>query len=133
MLTIKSLATFVFGLSTVASAMPALESRAKGAGKAAAVPVGITKAECVTGLHMIVARASTEAAGEGTIGGVSTQVKALIPNSDSEAVDYPATLTDYQNSEGKGVTAMTAQIKAYAARCPNTKIAIMGYSQVWPT
>ena len=41
---------------------------------------------------MIVARASTEAPGQGIIGAVATSVQGMIPGSDSEAVDYPATL-----------------------------------------
>lgn len=88
------------------------------------------RAACATGLHMIVARASTEAAGEGLIGGVASAVKLRVSGSDSESVDYPATLTDYVNSESKGITAMTKLIKDYTTRCPNTMIALLGYSQV---
>ena len=79
---------------------------------------------------MIIARASTEAPGEGAIGAVATMVKNAIPGSDSEAVDYPATLTDYQNSEASGVAGMQKSVTEYATRCPNSKIALMGYSQV---
>lgn len=85
---------------------------------------------CATGVHMIVARASTEAPGQGIIGAVATQVQQTVPGSDSEAVDYPATLTDYQASEASGVAAMMKLIQSYAERCPNSKIALLGYSQV---
>ncbi|ESZ99123.1 carbohydrate esterase family 5 protein [Sclerotinia borealis F-4128] len=90
-----------------------------------------TNASCVgTGaMHMIVARASTEAPGEGIIGSVATMVKAALPGSDSEAVVYPATLTQYQSSEASGVAAMTKLILDYAAKCPSSKIAVLGYSQ----
>ncbi|PQE31327.1 hypothetical protein CJF32_00001907 [Rutstroemia sp. NJR-2017a WRK4] len=85
---------------------------------------------CTTsGVHMIIARASTEAPGEGIIGAVATMVKQAIPGSDSEAVDYPATLTQYQASEQSGVAAMTKLVQEYTARCPDSKIAVMGYSQ----
>jgi acetylxylan esterase len=84
---------------------------------------------CATSLHMIIARASTEMPGEGIIGAVATMVKASVPGSDSEAVDYPATLTDYPNSESSGVAAMTKLVESYATRCPSTKIALLGYSQ----
>ncbi|KAM3077181.1 hypothetical protein ACMFMF_005093 [Clarireedia jacksonii] len=85
---------------------------------------------CTTsGVHMIIARASTEAPGEGIIGAVATMVKQAIPGSDSEAVDYPATLTQYQSSEQSGVAAMTKLVQDYTARCPDSKIAVMGYSQ----
>ncbi|PBP28530.1 acetylxylan esterase [Diplocarpon rosae] len=78
---------------------------------------------------MIVARASTEMPGQGIIGAVATQVQEMVPGSDSEAVDYPATLTDYLNSEASGVSAMTKLIQDYAVRCPESKMALMGYSQ----
>ncbi|KAJ5040507.1 uncharacterized protein L3040_006162 [Drepanopeziza brunnea f. sp. 'multigermtubi'] len=78
---------------------------------------------------MIVARASTEMPGQGIIGAVATKVQNAMSGSDSEAVVYPATLTDYQASEASGVAAMTKLIEEYTARCPDTKIALMGYSQ----
>jgi len=80
-------------------------------------------------LHMIVARASLEAPGEGIIGAVVTQVQSSIPGSDSEAVVYPATLNDYVSSESSGVAGMQSLITSYEARCPNSKIALLGYSQ----
>ncbi|KAI9050534.1 hypothetical protein LZ554_005695 [Drepanopeziza brunnea f. sp. 'monogermtubi'] len=84
---------------------------------------------CATSVHMIVARASTEMPGQGIIGAVATKVQNAMPGSDSEAVVYPATLTDYLASEASGVAAMTKMIEEYSARCPNSKIALMGYSQ----
>jgi acetylxylan esterase len=78
---------------------------------------------------MIVARASTEALGQGIIGAVATQVQQTVPGSDSEAVDYPATLTNYLASEASGVAGMLSLIQSYAARCPKSKIALLGYSQ----
>lgn len=80
-------------------------------------------------VHMIVARASTEPAGEGIIGSVATMVKKQLPGSDSEAVVYPATLQSYISSESAGVTAMKKLVQDYAAKCPTSKIAVMGYSQ----
>ena len=78
---------------------------------------------------MIVARASTEAPGQGIIGAVATKVQQAVPGSDSEAVDYPATLTNYTASEASGVADMTTLIQSYVARCPSSKIALLGYSQ----
>ncbi|KAK2629580.1 hypothetical protein QTJ16_000400 [Diplocarpon rosae] len=89
-----------------------------------------TSTACATGVHMIVARASTEMPGQGIIGAVATQVQEMVPGSDSEAVDYPATLTDYLKSEASGVSAMTKLIQDYAVRCPESKMALMGYSQM---
>jgi hypothetical protein len=85
---------------------------------------------CATGVHIIVARASGEQQGEGIIGQVATDVVNQIPGSDSVAVDYPATLENYESSESQGVTAMANLIEQYTSSCPNSKIVLMGYSQV---
>lgn len=53
-----------------------------------------------------------------------------IPGSDSVAVVYPATLQNYQSSESQGVSAMMSDIQGYVQACPNSKIVLMGYSQV---
>ncbi|KAL2070109.1 hypothetical protein VTL71DRAFT_14789 [Oculimacula yallundae] len=94
-----------------------------------AAPVVERQAACATGVHMIVARASTERQGEGFISSVATRVKSTIPGSDSEAVVYPATLDNYQSSQSQGVAAMKTLVVDYVARCPNAKIALLGYSQ----
>ncbi|GAA5924674.1 hypothetical protein JCM10213_000412 [Rhodosporidiobolus nylandii] len=87
---------------------------------------------CATGVHIIVARASTEPAGEGIIGQVATLVKNQVPGSSSEAISYPATLYPYLSSEAQGVSAMTSAIESYAQRCPDSKIVLMGYSRKLP-
>ncbi|PVH81961.1 carbohydrate esterase family 5 protein [Cadophora sp. DSE1049] len=109
------------GLASLATALPTLETRQSN--------TTANSTACATGVHIIVARASTEKPGEGIIGAVATQVQQTVPGSDSEAVDYPATLTNYTTSEGLGVSGMTKLIENYAARCPNSKMALMGYSQ----
>ncbi|KAK2774826.1 acetyl xylanesterase [Colletotrichum kahawae] len=85
---------------------------------------------CATGVHMIVARASTERPGTGIIGEVATKVQAQIPGSDITPVDYPAQLNPYQPSQKAGVDAMTKLVQDYAKQCPQTKMVLMGYSQV---
>jgi acetylxylan esterase len=113
-----------FGLSIccLSSALPAISN--------AANSTNANTTACATGVHMIVARASTEKPGQGIIGAVATQVQEMVPGSDAEAVDYPATLQNYTTSESIGVAAMTKLIEEYTARCPSSKIALMGYSQV---
>lgn len=61
---------------------------------------------------------------------MATAVQSAVPGSDSEAVDYPASITDYLGSEASGVAAMTKLVTAYASRCPDSKIGLLGYSQV---
>lgn len=85
---------------------------------------------CALGVHIIVARASTEAQGEGIIGAVATMIKNRIPGSDDVVIVYPAALAPYQPSEAAGVSALTSSITSYVGRCPNTKIVLLGYSQV---
>lgn len=47
----------------------------------------------------------------------------------SAGVVYPATLTNYISSEAAGARQMKADLESYVARCPSTKIVLMGYSQ----
>jgi len=85
---------------------------------------------CVSGLHFIVARANTENPGYGILTGLVNTLVATIPDSSSIAVDYPATLPDYPESEAKGVAEMTRLIQEYVAQCgEESKVALMGYSQ----
>lgn len=116
---IMTKAAAILAFAAVACAMPAqlLETRQ-------------TTSTCASGVHIIVARASTEAQGEGAIGAVAVEIEAAIPGSDSVAVVYPALLEPYPPSEEAGTAAMTALIQEYVASCPRTKIVLLGYSQV---
>ncbi|KAL2878794.1 hypothetical protein SGCOL_006023 [Colletotrichum sp. CLE4] len=84
---------------------------------------------CATGVHMIVARASTEQPGTGVIGAITNNIQSQVPGSDIVPVDYPALLNPYQPSQKAGVTAMTKLVQDYAKACPQTKMVLMGYSQ----
>src|SRR5215472_3504060 len=90
--TMLSVATAVTGLSLTGLAGPAAQAVAPPASGCAAV-------------NLIVARASTEAAGEGTTQSLATQiVNSSTQTVSQEAVVYPATLTNYASSESQGVT-----------------------------
>lgn len=82
------------------------------------------------GVGIIVARASTENPGTGIIGAVADDVVAAVPGSTITAVDYPATLQNYQQSEAQGVAAMTQLVNNFSQNCPGSKMVLMGYSQV---
>ncbi|TVY54615.1 Acetylxylan esterase, partial [Lachnellula suecica] len=131
----SSLLILGLGLSNVCIAAPSLPTKLFAAIKAGNPTASgnstasAANTTCATGVHMIVARASTESPGQGIIGAVATQVQQAVPGSDSEAVDYPATLTNYTASEASGVAGMQKLIQDYAARCPNSKMALLGYSQ----
>lgn len=90
-------------------------------------------AQNCSSVHIIVARASTEPAGTGIIGLVAKQVQSQISGVDIVPVVYPATLENYVNSQTAGVTAMTKMVTDYATKCPNSKMVLMGYSQVSKT
>lgn len=89
-----------------------------------------SRASCATGVHMIVARGTTEAPGEGLTGQTADAIAAQIPGSDSVALVYPAsTYPSYASSEGTGTTAMTTAIVEYVTSCPDSKIVLLGWSQ----
>jgi len=82
-------------------------------------------------VHIIAARASTEAPGAGIIGALVTQVQQQSRQTVSTvAVNYPATLTNYASSSALGTAATKTLLNNQAAACPNQKIVLFGYSQV---
>ncbi|KAL7963774.1 carbohydrate esterase family 5 protein [Trichoderma compactum] len=96
---------------------------------ASSTAAAATQPTCAKGLYMVVARGSEEPAGTGVTGNLTSQIAAKVPNSQVVPVDYPATLSDYETSEGDGVKAMQLLINNYSQACPGNKIAILGYSQ----
>lgn len=93
------------------------------------------RVNCVSGLYMIVARGTGEAAGEGKPGHVADLVAARVPNSASVAVDYPASAIKrsralYPVSVSDGIKDMKNKIQDYVAQCgAGSRIALIGYSQ----
>jgi acetylxylan esterase len=81
-------------------------------------------------VNIIVARASTEAQGQGITGNLATQVQnASAQTVSTEAVVYPATLNNYASSESQGVTNAKQELASAVSSCPNQKQVLMGYSQ----
>ncbi|HEU4734030.1 MAG TPA: cutinase family protein [Kofleriaceae bacterium] len=81
-------------------------------------------------VHIITARASTEAPGEGITGALVDQIINTSNQSITRAaVDYPATLNNYASSSAQGVSALTQQLTAQVQACPSQKIVLAGYSQ----
>ncbi|KAH7625332.1 cutinase-domain-containing protein [Sordaria sp. MPI-SDFR-AT-0083] len=96
---------------------------------AASVSHYIRDEPCATGIHLLVARGTTEAPGVGRMGVVARKVTLAIPGSTIEAIDYPAVFSNYSDSEEKGAIAFEKRLIAYHERCPDTKVALLGYSQ----
>lgn len=81
-------------------------------------------------VHIITARASTEAPGEGITGDLVDRIIALSDQSITRAsVSYPATLNNYASSSAQGVAALKTQLTNQVSACPNQKIVLAGYSQ----
>jgi hypothetical protein len=77
-----------------------------------------------------VARASTEAPGEGVTQSLATQiVNSSKQTVSQEAVVYPATLTNYASSESQGVTNAEQELTTAVRNCPGQKEVLLGYSQ----
>jgi acetylxylan esterase len=81
-------------------------------------------------VNIIVARASTEAQGQGITGKLASQVQTSSAQTVStEAVVYPATLNNYASSESQGVQNAEQELATAVGSCPNQKQVLMGYSQ----
>jgi acetylxylan esterase len=89
------------------------------------------KQECAKGLHLIVARGSDEDAGVGKIGAVADLVADRIDDSKIVALDYPATVDDpvYLDSVKAGAKQLRDDVRDYIKACPDSKLAVLGYSQ----
>jgi acetylxylan esterase len=114
-------------LSLVALAAPAASAANL---PAAALPAAAPPAGGCAAVNLIVARASTEAPGEGVTQSLATQiVNSSTQTVSQEAVVYPATLTNYASSESQGVTNAEQELTTAVQNCPNQKQVLLGYSQ----
>ncbi len=115
---------------------------AAAAGLSAAVATGCTaagaaaprasapRASGCAAVNLIVARASTEAAGEGVTQRLASQIVNRSKQTISqEAVVYPATLANYVSSESQGVTNAELELTTAVHNCPHQKEVLLGYSQ----
>jgi hypothetical protein len=80
--------------------------------------------------HLIIARGSLEAPGPGQLMTMAQKIIDANPGTTLEAVVYPATIEKYGASSGNGTVAVTEMLNSFVQRCPNAKLALMGYSQV---
>lgn len=81
-------------------------------------------------VHVIAARASTEAPGAGIIGSLVSRVQSTSRQTVStDAVDYPALLNPYAPSAAEGTRALAGQLTRQVTTCPDQKIVLVGYSQ----
>ena len=96
---------------------------------APALAVASSNSPCPT-VNIIVARASTEAQGDGVIGALAEEIqKGVKATVSQQAVVYPAALTPYEPSVTAGDTAIKKQLEEEVSNCPGQKIVLLGYSQ----
>jgi hypothetical protein len=81
-------------------------------------------------VHVIAARASMEAPGEGVMGSLATCVKNSISAATSEGLNYPAAVDDYLASAANGTANLMKSVTAFVQQCPEAKLVLLGYSQV---
>ncbi|KAJ5601415.1 hypothetical protein N7510_010949 [Penicillium lagena] len=103
-----------------------------------------TNSSCADGLYMIVARGTLEPkiaspqgyfpADTGSPGYVAQLIAAKIKGSKIAGVKYPASMQDpsYAKSEDDGAATMLQMAKEYHSSCPSSKMALLGYSQIFP-
>jgi len=98
---------------------------------AASASAADTSTECSKSLHMIIARGTGEDKGPGATAKLAEEVVERIPGSNFEGLDYPATLADpdYDESVAEGDEALRKRLREYVKECPDSKIAVLGYSQ----
>ncbi|EMC96483.1 carbohydrate esterase family 5 protein [Baudoinia panamericana UAMH 10762] len=83
-------------------------------------------------VHIFGARETTAPAGYGSAGTFVNLILNAYPGSTAEAINYPAagnTNAAYASSVQAGVQAVYNQVSAFAAKCPNTALVLVGYSQ----
>lgn len=88
--------------------------------------------ECVDGLKMFVSRGTDESAGVGETGKVVEAIAQRINGSSYEANPYPASgdNPNYFISVANGTAVLKQLVTEYAEYCPESKMALFGYSQV---
>lgn len=80
--------------------------------------------------HLIIARGSLEPQGPGQLMSMANKIIAANPGTTIEPVVYPAKIENYGASSSNGTAAVTDMLISFVQRCPNAKLALLGYSQV---
>ncbi|TLD11907.1 hypothetical protein PspLS_11295 [Pyricularia sp. CBS 133598] len=86
---------------------------------------------CASGVQIFSVRGSTERSHLGRIAPVPTSIRDAIPGSFITALGYPAKIdaVQYYVSVHIGVRRLTRLVENYVKMCPQSKIALVGYSQ----
>lgn len=102
-----------------------------GLGVTSAAAANCSSLTCTTsGGHIIVSRESGAPAGTSAMNIIALGVTNQCAGSDIAEVPYPATIDDYLNSEQEGVGNLTELVLEYQECCPDSRMVLLGYSQV---
>jgi acetylxylan esterase len=120
---IKSTITFLLGQALLVTGSPVDVEK-------------VEKRQC-PGIHVFGARETTVGPGYGSSGTVVNLIINSHPGTTAEAINYPACggqascgSISYGNSVVQGINAVVQQVNNFHNSCPNTKLVIVGYSQV---
>lgn len=120
---VKNTITFLLGQALLATGSPVDVEK-------------IEKRQC-PGIHVFGARETTVGPGYGSSGTVVNLVIGAHPGTTSEAISYPACGgqascggISYANSVVQGINAVVTAVNNFHNSCPNTKLVLVGYSQV---
>lgn len=109
-----------------------------------ASPVELETRQSCPGVHVFGARETTVSPGYGSSATVVNLILGAYPGSTSEAITYPACGGQascggiaYGTSANQGTAAVASAVNSFHSRCPDTKMVLVGYSQVsiphrWP-
>lgn len=87
---------------------------------------------CADGLKIFVSRGTGEDPGTGVTGNLTALIASQIDGSNVQGIAYPATFDDpnYFLSVSNGTRVLRQAIVDYSQACPDSKMALFGYSQV---
>jgi acetylxylan esterase len=108
-------------------------------GAVLAVPleVDVDKRLDCPSIHIFGARETTASAGYGSSSTVVNEILGAYSGSTAEAVSYPACGgqascggISYSSSVAQGIQAVASAVNSFNSQCPQTKLVLVGYSQV---
>jgi acetylxylan esterase len=99
--------------------------------------LGLEKRQSCPSVHVFGARGTTVPPGYGLTITIVNEILSAYPGSTSEAITYPACGgqsscggASYSSSVAQGIQAVASAVNAYNSKCPQTKLVLIGYSQV---